>query len=301
MSVTEPSSADIERDAENERAELVSTLGQLRENLKPENVVDEVMANAKVSVNDLTDRMWKTARQHPLPAAMIGLGAAMILGVGQTVRSRHAAKEHDWTDESRFPRHGGQTTAPQDSAALRTFRSRVGAAQNQASSLFNAAADQLSGAANRTATSAREGLNSLSRNAAMVQNSRSRNQITQSLSRLLDEQPLVLAALGIAVGAAIGAAIPSTDAESEWMGEASDQVKQAARDMARDQYAQLKETASHTLDEVKRNATEHGLSSDNLSGLVQDVGNTVKTAATQVGGQVGGQTGNQGGRTEASI
>jgi len=132
MSVTEPSSADIERDAEQERAELVSTLGQLRENLKPENVVDEVMANAKVSVTELTDRMWLTARQHPLPATMIGLGVAMILGVGQTVRSRNAAKEHDWTDESRFPRGGSRTAAPQDSAALKSFRTRVGAAQDQA-------------------------------------------------------------------------------------------------------------------------------------------------------------------------
>jgi hypothetical protein len=46
------------------------------------------------------------------------------------------------------------------------------------------------------------------------------------------DQPLILAGAGLALGAAIGAMLPGTKFEDELMGEASDDVKDAAGDMA---------------------------------------------------------------------
>lgn len=117
----------------------------------------------------------------------------------------------------------------------------------------------------------------------MAQYSSTTRQLSSSFSRLLEDQPLVLAALGIAVGAAVGAAIPTTDVESQWMGDASDSVRQNAATLARDQLAHLKATADQTLDNVKTSIADHGMSKDNLSGLVRDIGSTVKDAAYKAG------------------
>lgn len=306
MTVNGESSAEIERDAESERAGLVSTLDQLRENLKPGNVVDEVMAGAKINMSDLSDRVWQTARNNPIPSVLIGLGAAMLMGVGQKIRGHERTDVDDWSNRARdrdFDRDsttGGNlrnASPPYNTSTIKERLSsnldRVGKRASQAATRIADGASDLRQQAQRSVTnvtnyaaSAREGISSVSGGTAMNQYSRSRDQVTSSISKLLDEQPLVLAALGIAVGAAIGAAIPASETEGQWMGEASGQVKQAARDLARDQFDQLKQTAGQTLEEVKRSAADHGLSADNLSDLVHDVGGKVQTGAYQAGSQV---------------
>jgi hypothetical protein len=50
-------------------------------------------------------------------------------------------------------------------------------------------------------------------------------QAQSTLSDLLERQPLVLGAIGLAVGAAVARAIKASDLENEWVGEFSDNVK----------------------------------------------------------------------------
>jgi len=300
MSMSAESSAEIERDAETERAELISTLGQLRENLKPANVIDEVMAGAQVNVSDITDRIWRTARANPIPSVLIGLGAAMLLGVGQKLKS-HTGATGSLPASPTVPRSTAgaptastlHTAGDRANAAKDRLSSRldtIGAKASRAASQIADSADELKRQAsrtlNRTTHSAREGYSSFSKDGIMTQYSRSRDQITHSIGKLLDDQPLVLAALGIAVGAAIGAAIPSSETEAQLMGDASGSVKHAARELALEQYSHLKETAAQTIDEVKRTAADRGLSTENLAGLVQDVGGNVQNAAYEVGAHV---------------
>ena len=297
MSSHSESSAEVQREAETERAELVSTLDQLRENLKPSNVVDEVMASAKITTAEIGDRVWEIARNNPIPAALIGIGAAMLLGVGQTLRSRAAATDHDWDDDGRFPRRGVNTagsafddkTTGRSAIAgrLRAADAKVSASAARVAESAHTLRDQASGVAG----SVRQTMNSLSGDDTMNQYSRSRDQIGRSVSRLLDEQPLVLAALGVAVGAAIGAAIPSTETEGRLMGDASVQLKSRAQELAAAEYAHLKETAGATVDELKRTVSDHGVSAENLTGLVQDAGSRVRDAANDVATHAAGSAG----------
>ena len=66
------------------------------------------------------------------------------------------------------------------------------------------------------------------------------------------------------------------------MGDASISLKSRAQDMAQSELAHIKETASATYDQLKQNALDHGLSKDNLGGLVQDTGATVRGAVGEV-------------------
>jgi Protein of unknown function (DUF3618) len=281
MSGDSETSADVQRAVESERAELVSTLDQLRENLKPQNVVDEVMASAKLTTAEIGDRVWAVARSNPIPAALIGIGAAMLLGVGQTLRSRSVARVEDW-DGGDSPSGRGQALTGAGSPG----RNTVAAELHDAGSRVSASAARIAASAralrDQASRSTRRATNSNSGDQDMSQYSRSRDQISESVSRLFEEQPLVLAALGVAVGAAIGAAIPSTEAEGRLMGDASVQLKTRAQELAAAEYAHLKETAGATVSDLKRTVSEHGVSTDNLSGLVQDAGSRVRDAANDV-------------------
>ena len=50
------------------------------------------------------------------------------------------------------------------------------------------------------------------------------------VNTLAEEQPIVVAALGVAMGAALGAVLPMTEAERQYLGSASARLKQASRD-----------------------------------------------------------------------
>jgi hypothetical protein len=51
-------------------------------------------------------------------------------------------------------------------------------------------------------------------------------QVQSSFADLLERQPLLLGAIGLAVGAAVAGAFSASDLENEWVGELSDSVKE---------------------------------------------------------------------------
>jgi hypothetical protein len=57
---------------------------------------------------------------------------------------------------------------------------------------------------------------------------------------MMDEQPLVLGALAVAVGAIIGTAIPSTQYENRVLGTARDRTLSKAQELGQQQYESLK-------------------------------------------------------------
>ncbi|MHB1371945.1 MAG: DUF3618 domain-containing protein, partial [Pseudomonadaceae bacterium] len=69
-------------------------------------------------------------------------------------------------------------------------------------------------------------------------------------SQLLDEQPLAVGAMGIALGALLAATMPPTRREDELMGETSDRLTGKLRDKARAGYAQASEKGREVADEV---------------------------------------------------
>ncbi|HTI88894.1 MAG TPA: DUF3618 domain-containing protein [Alphaproteobacteria bacterium] len=97
--------------------------------------------------------------------------------------------------------------------------------------------------------------------------SRARRGISDTTQALVDfsrEQPLVVAALGVAIGAALGAALPSTEAESRVMGDAAENARAKARDMVDEQADRLKSAAHDVVDraaEGTREMAEEGESS----------------------------------------
>ncbi|WP_131114226.1 hypothetical protein [Lichenihabitans psoromatis] len=297
MSASTPSSAsDAEAHAEQARAGLVGTLNQLRENLKPANMVEEVMNNAKVGASTITDQLWETARKNPVPALLIGAGVAMIFGFGQ--RAASSSRPQGWAsapDGSPTDRamRGRDSSTLNDHRPLRSpspsvstgsaLRTSLNDGRDRAAGLIDDARSHLSSLTASSTDAVTAGVKRRSTKETDMSNFRSRDRLGSTLTRLIDEQPLVLAALGLAVGAAIGAAVPLTEAENTLMGESSGSVRDAAQEMARERYEQLKSAAGHAVEDIKQSAADHGVSTDNLADLVHDVADKAKTATYEAG------------------
>jgi gas vesicle protein len=72
-----------------------------------------------------------------------------------------------------------------------------------------------------------------------------------SLADLLERQPLVLGAIGLAVGVAVAGAFQSSDLENEWVGEYSDSVKGELNERAGAVSQSVREAADTLMNEIK--------------------------------------------------
>jgi len=73
-------------------------------------------------------------------------------------------------------------------------------------------------------------------------------------AQLVDEQPLVVGALGVALGAALGATLPRTQRENELLGTVRDDLLDRAKETAREQAETLKQSAQRLAETAKQEA-----------------------------------------------
>jgi uncharacterized protein YjbJ (UPF0337 family) len=121
----------------------------------------------------------------------------------------------------------------------------------------------------------------------------------ESVSQMIDEQPLIVGALGIALGAALGATLPSTRRENELMGEARDNLLGKVKETALEQAEAVKQTAMQSVQRVTEVAKEEAarvkddVSSSVMQGKDQQgssSGTTGGTGTSSYGGLSGQQS-----------
>ena len=243
------SSSDVAHEAEDTRAHLANTLEQLRHNLRPENVVDEVMSNARAGAASVADGLAGVAKANPLPSLLIAAGAFIVMGVmsrGGLSRSKPVSPAASLPPAPRLPHAAPFPPADGPGSVARGPRVDPGWSRDVAGrSVISADA-----ATSDSASSDGPGLSHYV--------ARDRREMPSKLSNLLDNQPLILGAIGLAVGAAIGAALPITDTEDQLMGETSHQLRQAATDVARHEVEGLRVVAGEAAENIKKAAADHG-------------------------------------------
>jgi hypothetical protein len=93
----------------------------------------------------------------------------------------------------------------------------------------------------------------------------------QTLVDVLEREPLVIGALGVAVGAAIGAMLPRTEIEDRYMGDASRRVKDDARDIAGKGLARGRVVVEEAVEAAREEAQAQGLMPEQLVEKAQSV------------------------------
>jgi ElaB/YqjD/DUF883 family membrane-anchored ribosome-binding protein len=185
-----------------------------------------------------------------------------------------ASSAREVTNEAREALHDVRESAGQMASEATEGVTRY--ASDMMRNVSDTASDYASTAANyastagRWAEEARGGI--VDRSHQLAERARS---LPDELDEAVQEHPLVLAALGVAIGAALGASLPSTSIEKRTLGEASDQMWRAAETVT----GRIGDAAEEAYDEAWRTAQEHGLSKDGLKDMARDVGAKFVSAA----------------------
>lgn len=112
-----------------------------------------------------------------------------------------------------------------------------------------------------------------------------------SVSHVIDEQPLIVGALGIAIGAALGASLPSTRRENELLGETRDNLLNKVKETALQQAEAVKQTAMQSAQRVAEVAKEEAVRvKDDVSSSVLQSKDQSDSASSGTSGTAGGTT-----------
>jgi hypothetical protein len=106
-----------------------------------------------------------------------------------------------------------------------------------------------------------------------------RGRAREGFFHVLQRQPLVLGALGLAAGAALGAALPATRREDELMGETSDDLKHRAWAAGREGYAKAEAAVSAAYSAAGQEAQEQGLTREGVASAAENVRHKVASVA----------------------
>jgi len=214
-------------------------------------------------------------KKNPLPLALIGLGAGLLAYQSYTGKSSRRGDGRAYGKNFYDRRAGladyattGSTKRGIGESASRAFEGisdKAGSAVESVSSTAGAAIDSVSntaGAAYETVTGAVT--NAYSGAGELAGRAYDRageygNLAYEKYDEVLEENPLALGAIAVAIGAAVGFSIPSTTYEGKLMGEARENLVQRAQDAAGsivDKAKQVASEAGQTIKEETRTLTQ---------------------------------------------
>ncbi len=223
---------------------------------------------------DFGRNLGRQVRDNPLPVALIGVGVAWLAMGGRMrtdlapwddappMRSRRAATTYASGDVGATPYEDDwpeATSADLDEPGLGTRISEAGSSagasvRDTVSGATERVRDAVTGTTGRvkdTVSSAARRARGLAHGAGsrlgdVGEGVRARagalrggtrmqlDRARERTMRMVDEQPLVLGAMGVAIGAALGAALPATRREDELLGATRDGLLEGAGDVARE-------------------------------------------------------------------
>ncbi|TPM96660.1 DUF3618 domain-containing protein [Mesorhizobium sp. B2-1-3A] len=258
------SAAELEREAEAARARVVETAESIRGKMTPGQLLDEfagIFSGGESSA--MLTNLRTQVRDNPLPITMVGAGLAWLMfGNG--------------TSNSRGPSAPGQHDEARGGGFGSTFSDAVESLSSAASSVGDTLSSTATGGAERLKSStagARSATGDIAAKAGL------------SGQELLNDQPLVVAAVGLAIGAAIGAMLPHTALEDEQLGSYGDKVRDKAEATFNKGLDEAKEVAAAAYETIKQEAGRqdmHGSTmADQLGDIVRSTADTAENSVRE--------------------
>ncbi|TWI50953.1 uncharacterized protein DUF3618 [Pseudomonas duriflava] len=250
--------ATLEREIDQQRAEISGIVDALENRLSPNELIDRVMTYAKGNGGEFVNNLGATIKANPVPALLTSVGLLWMM-VGQNRTQNYSnmgvAASGSSTDSLREKASSmGGSMQGKTSSLSETMHQKTGSLKAQAQGVMDKAS-QLRGNASGTLGSARQSMSDTTH----ATSDSLRTHATKAKSGfqyMLEEQPLALGVIGIAVGALLGATLPTTERENRLMGEASDRITDKAKQKAEEGYTKAAEVGSDLADQAKNRVKE---------------------------------------------
>jgi ElaB/YqjD/DUF883 family membrane-anchored ribosome-binding protein len=225
--------ADLEREAAAIRADMDRTLSALERKFSPEQLLDRSLGLLRERGPEVVRTVGDTVKKNPIPVLLTLTGAAWL--IASAVRSSSSG--------ARLSEKLGRTrlgSKLQDTA--NTVKERAGSATESIRERAYTAKDATMNRASETWRATRDTTRERAR------------QAQAQIENFVQEQPLIVGAVAVAVGAAIGAALPTTDYENRTLGDLRDRTIEKAREVGQEQYQNLRASLSSGRDGSGRTA-----------------------------------------------
>jgi len=252
------------------RAEMSQTIDCLQEKLNPQRIKNQVTASVRGATVGRAQQMLDNTRYglmdrvraNPIPAAMVAIGLGWLFTrqpdneylyeeAGLAGRARDRMDETRSMAQSRMEDARTMAQSRVDDAKTMA-QSRVESAKTMAQSRM----DDLTGRAQDTMSQVQ--------NRASAMTDQARYQATRArggFEQMLDENPLAVGAIALAVGAAIGLSAPTTSKENEVFGETRDRLMDRAQSTAQDAVQKAQQVAQKAATTVQEEVRTQGLTS----------------------------------------
>lgn len=256
------SSSELEREVEDSRARVNETLNEIRDRMSPGQIVDEVVTFAKNNGGaDFARNLGNQARDNPLPVVLIGAGIAWLMS-GRRPGTAAYGSSYESTQPGTLSKIGDTINR-----TLHDVRDATTGAFSRAADLGSRATGSVTGAAGSVRDTASgvygTATHSVARGRELYGHGREQGQ---ALLQDIGAQPLLVAAMGVALGAALGGLLPATRTEDRLMGSAADDIKNRTKDVAADGYERGREVVKAAVEEGMHKAEEQGIMPANGNG-----------------------------------
>jgi len=346
---TEARTQEIREEIAQTRVEMSETIEAIQERLTPSHLVAQASETVRNATTEKVKQMANTAghaadqvmdssvaqtiRSNPIPAAMIGIGAAWLLMKGRTGSNRR--------DYSRYRTDRGYSSGAYGSAGYgsvggdRDYGSEASGRGAYDTGAYGAGAygserrDWRVGSASETAvgTSGTGGYNEYGAGATGESSrvpevggdfrgyDRYRGRSAAGgFERVVRDNPLLVGAAAALVGVAIGMSVPASETENRLMGEARDSVVDRAKGLAseaadkvQDVAGQAANAATQVRDAASRATGAAGSGSTGTAGASGSTGSIGSSGSIGSTGDIGSargsestESGETAGRTEGT-
>jgi hypothetical protein len=225
------------------------------------------------------ERIVNTIKRNPEGLLLLAAGAVLLM---RTNASKSSATPMDAYGRGAQASERMEDAARQTMDTARSYASSAGDVARRTMDTARSYATSASDAARETVESAKSYASSASqyaseaRRAVGEQSERVARQTRSMAQGILQNQPLAIAAAGLAVGAALAAAFPATQLERETLGPTGDQMSKAAERVG----DQLKQATMKAGEKLKSTAEERGLDSEGLKEMASEVADTFRISMT---------------------
>lgn len=208
--------AQLERDINLQRDHIGSLLDALESKLSPGEMFERVIGYGKGGGREFASNLGDTVKANPLPTLLTAAGLMWLYAGKDNAPSSYQA---DW--QAGY----GSADAHDDASDEGGLRQRARDAREGMSAKMGDAKARAGDTAHDAMDSARQ---------------RAR-QASDGFHHMLEDNPMAVGAMGIAVGAMLGAMLPSTHKEDELLGDTSDELTDEAKALARRGYQKAAE------------------------------------------------------------
>ncbi|MFJ7797160.1 DUF3618 domain-containing protein [Pseudomonas sp. NPDC096950] len=261
---SEKSPEQIEREIDAQRASIGNIVDKLESKFTPGQMIDQAWGMMQNNGSTFISNLGTSVRNNPVPVVLTSIGLLWMM-----------------MSQNRPP-------VPQPVYRTGPDQDRAGDWADGLAEGFDSARDGL----NHTADSLKEGYQSLKSKASHLGDNvgaagenlshalhdagdrlnHSTQALGQQFNQVLKEQPLVVAAAGIALGALIGAALPTTPTEQRYMGRTSTGLVDKVKKQAQEGYEAVRDTVTKTTDAEGRTDSPQNSASTTSSDLSSGLG-----------------------------